>query len=195
MLRLSLINLLARAKWFHVRFWNKWRFLHWFFPVWIQGLSEQWSETSSLGAPERDDPCFGAVWGVWRLTSLDWIRNPGSVKSPFSPPPEVLEAKGSISPRKLFTHLLWAPDPFGKTPMAKLLHYTSNRLTKPKPHTSEALCRSFKWLCWTEKGNSSLKPGDLTVPDGSAFTALPPASYLLSFSNNTLTAWQLSRAV
>lgn len=71
-----------------------------------KGLSEQWLETSFLGVPEWDDPCFGALWGLWRLTRLDCTRNPGSIRSPSSPPPEVLEAKGSISPSKLFTHFL-----------------------------------------------------------------------------------------
>lgn len=194
MLRVLLISLIAWAKWIHVCFWNKWCLL--VFPSLNPGavtamVRNIFPWCSWMGWPL----CFGAVWGLWRLTSLDWTRNPGSLRSPSSPPPEVLEAKGSISPRKLFTHFLWAPDPFEKTPMAKLYHYSLNWLTKPKPHMFEPLCCAFKWLYWTKKGNSSLKPGDPTVPDGSTFTALPPVSYLFSFSNNTLTAWQLSRAV
>lgn len=56
----------------------------------------------------------------------------------------------------------------------------------------------FTWLHqagthWQTQRASKL--GDVTAPDGSGFTALPPASYLLSFSNNTLLGWQLSRAV
>lgn len=163
-----------------------------------QGLSEQWLETSFLGAPEWDDPCFGAVWGVWRLTRLDCTRNPGSIRSLSSPPPEVLEAKGSISPSKLFTHLLWAPEPFGKTPMCcaktvSLLLKPTQQTQTPRLNHCAVLLNGFTEL--KIPGNSSLKSGDPTVPDGSTFTVLPPVSYLLSFSNNTLTAWQLSRAV
>jgi len=38
-------------------------------------------------------------------------------ESPSSAPPEVLEAKASISPKDLFIHLPQASTPFGKTPM------------------------------------------------------------------------------
>lgn len=192
-LRVSLISLIAWAKWVHICFWNKWCFLCWFFPVWIKVLSQQWLEVSFLGAPEWDDPfVLGQVGGVWRLTSLDWTRNPGSIRFPSSPPPEVLGAKGSISPRKLLTHFLWVPDPLDKHPWQNCTN--TPYIDSPNP-MFEPLCCTFKWLYWTRKGNSSLKSGDPMVPDGSAFTALPPVSYLFSFSNNTLTAWQLSRAV
>lgn len=62
-------------------------------------------------------------------------------------------------------------------------------------HHCVALLNGFTEPKHADKLRVLLKPGDTTVPDGSESTALPPASYLLSFSNNTLLVWQLSRAV
>lgn len=71
MLRAPLISLSVHAKWSRVCSWNKWCFLCWICLAWTQGMSEQWlGETSSLGAPGWGDPCFGAVWGEWRLPGV-----------------------------------------------------------------------------------------------------------------------------
>ena len=76
----------------------------------------------------------------------------------------------------------------------KLYHYSLNPRAETKSRMFKPLRCIFKWIYWTKR-KTSLKCGDAMVPDGSKFTALPPVSYLLSFSNNTLAAWQLSRAV
>lgn len=192
MLRVPLISLLVHAKWFHIYSWNKWWFLCRFCPAWIQGMSEQGlGETSSPGVPECCDPCFGALWGTRRLlgsiTSAGWTPFLCSTWNPRgqgAPPKSSLSTSSEHLP-SLEKHLCSVP---------KLYHCSLNPHAETKPHTFKPPHWIFKRLYWTKK-NTSLKSGDTTVPDGSKFTTLPPASYLLSFSNNTLAAWQLSRAV
>lgn len=93
------------------------------------------------------------------------------------------------------------------SPHSKHLSFTGN--TPLCPDSLNLLTRTtlrmliaphciFTWLHQAEthwQTQHASKPGDVTALDGSGFTALPPASYLLGFSNNTLLGWQLSRAV
>lgn len=181
--------------------WNKWCLPCWFSPAWIQGLSEQWlGETSSPGAPGQGDPLFGVHgdcqgWTEQETQGLSALQG----ESPSSAPPEVPEAEGSISPKKP----LYLPPPSICPLWKNTCVLCQNCITTPQTCVPKAnpahlnhhavFLNGFTELKKTKQ--TCLKFGDTTVPDSSKFTALPPVSYLLSFSNNTLAAWQLSRAV
>lgn len=148
---MSLISLLAWAKPFHNWFWNKWCFLCWFFPVWIQGLSEQWLETSfslvllngmSLVLGQFGECGDWEVWAKQETQGLLGLHLRLHLKS--------------RRPRGAFPQensLLTSPEhliPLEKHPQQNWYHYSLNRLTKPKPHMFEPLCCTFKWFCWTK---------------------------------------------
>lgn len=78
--------------------------------------------TPVLGQFEVCGDCQG--WTEQETQGLSALQG----KSPSSAPPEVLAPKGSVSPKRLFIHLLRASAPFGKTP---LFHAQTVSLLKP----------------------------------------------------------------